>query len=499
VAVAAVAQAAHGGEMLIEDFDGDVIDLQRWSILDQPGDGVTIRQENGRLEFSSAGGFSSGAAAIFSRDAFSTDTDIRVIVDYNLTVENPGASAVGLNVALFNGGDAASEDRIDIAIFRSGSLFFVDWFFIADGAQVDSGFSQTTANVDELTLFYRAATDTLTVSSDESASSDPVAVVIHGVVQHTGTQGLQLYLGGFVSGATSAVNGSDAFYDNLLVDGCIADGGDGGDDGSAPLYLDARDDSDSFRRGTAADDRLGWSVRYAGDIDQDGISDVIVGVPHDDATANNAGSVSVLAGADGTLIFERHGVAAGDWLGFTAEGAGDWNGDGGRQGKRPATSSAPAWPGWVTSTMTGLTTSSWAPRSTTWAVKMPGGPTFTSARAVRWGRARRGAWPAGNSAGSWPRPVTSTMTATMISRSPRRSTIRRAAIPARSSCTPAEPGTGSLRSKAGRPVIAWAGPWPVSVTWMTTATPILSSVRSTRTRPAPMRARRTWLAALTGG
>ena len=328
VAVAAVAQAAHGGEMLIEDFDGDVIDLQRWSILDQPGDGVTIRQENGRLEFSSAGGFSSGAAAIFSRDAFSTDTDIRVIVDYNLTVENPGASAVGLNVALFNGGDAASEDRIDIAIFRSGSLFFVDWFFIADGAQVDSGFSQTTANVDELTLFYRAATDTLTVSSDESASSDPVAVVIHGVVQHTGTQGLQLYLGGFVSGATSAVNGSDAFYDNLLVDGCIADGGDGGDDGSAPLYLDARDDSDSFRRGTAADDRLGWSVRYAGDIDQDGISDVIVGVPHDDATANNAGSVSVLAGADGTLIFERHGVAAGDWLGLTADGAGDWNGDG---------------------------------------------------------------------------------------------------------------------------------------------------------------------------
>ena len=92
--------------------------------------------------------------------------------------------------------------------------------------------------------------------------------------------------------------------------------------------------------GDAADDRMGFSVSSAGDVNGDGYEDVIVGARYNDAGGSNAGAAYVifgkasgfgtidltgLAAADGFII---QGDAAGDVAGGSVAGAGDVNGDG---------------------------------------------------------------------------------------------------------------------------------------------------------------------------
>ncbi len=81
-------------------------------------------------------------------------------------------------------------------------------------------------------------------------------------------------------------------------------------------------------KGAAVGDRFGASVAGAGDVDCDGCDDVIVGAPHADGNGPSSGSVSVFSGRDGSLLFYTEGAAAGDWLGFSVDGAGDVDRDG---------------------------------------------------------------------------------------------------------------------------------------------------------------------------
>jgi len=101
--------------------------------------------------------------------------------------------------------------------------------------------------------------------------------------------------------------------------------------------------SDGFRLdGAATNDRSGRSVSAAGDIDGDGLDDLIVGADRTDPNANtDAGSgyvvfgknspfaaslaLSALNGSDG---FRLDGAAAGDRAGYSVSAAGDINGDG---------------------------------------------------------------------------------------------------------------------------------------------------------------------------
>ncbi|MEM9378612.1 MAG: FG-GAP-like repeat-containing protein [Planctomycetota bacterium] len=80
--------------------------------------------------------------------------------------------------------------------------------------------------------------------------------------------------------------------------------------------------------GPAPGDVLGTSIAPAGDVNADGVPDVIVGVPGDDNAAPNAGSAIVLSGADGTVLLTVYGIAAGDELGRAVGGAGDVDADG---------------------------------------------------------------------------------------------------------------------------------------------------------------------------
>jgi Ca2+-binding RTX toxin-like protein len=96
-------------------------------------------------------------------------------------------------------------------------------------------------------------------------------------------------------------------------------------------------------QGDIALDQAGWSVSSAGDVNGDGIDDVIVGVPRGDDGGDRAGEAYVIYGvagaargtvdltgldarpADGFII---QGDAAGDWAGYSVSSAGDVNGDG---------------------------------------------------------------------------------------------------------------------------------------------------------------------------
>ncbi len=66
----------------------------------------------------------------------------------------------------------------------------------------------------------------------------------------------------------------------------------------------------------------------AGDIDDDGHGDLLVGQPTDDSAAIGAGSVTVISGADGSVLATLHGALAGERLGIAVAAAGDVDGDG---------------------------------------------------------------------------------------------------------------------------------------------------------------------------
>ncbi len=112
---------------------------------------------------------------------------------------------------------------------------------------------------------------------------------------------------------------------------------------AADVDLGALDGSDGFRiDGIVAGDAGGWSVSSAGDVNGDGIDDVIVGAV--DAGPGGrllAGQIYVVFGSDlgfaatidpgaldGSDGFRINGVAEGDLSGMSVSRAGDVNGDG---------------------------------------------------------------------------------------------------------------------------------------------------------------------------
>ena len=93
--------------------------------------------------------------------------------------------------------------------------------------------------------------------------------------------------------------------------------------------------------GQAADDRNGTSVASAGDVNGDGLADLIVGADYSDpAAGSNAGrsyvvfgkatstpiNLSAIAGGNGGFVI--NGQCSGDWIGWSVASAGDVNGDG---------------------------------------------------------------------------------------------------------------------------------------------------------------------------
>lgn len=83
--------------------------------------------------------------------------------------------------------------------------------------------------------------------------------------------------------------------------------------------------------GASPDDLFGTLVSGAGDVNGDGYDDVIAGSPQNDSAGDNAGSAYIFFGGqamDSVPDVNMTGEATCDWFGYSVSGAGDVNGDG---------------------------------------------------------------------------------------------------------------------------------------------------------------------------
>lgn len=90
--------------------------------------------------------------------------------------------------------------------------------------------------------------------------------------------------------------------------------------------------ADVIMTGEAADDNFGFSVSSAGDVNDDGFNDVIVGAPQNDAfSLNNAGRAYIYFGGstmNNVADVILSGLTINDKLGNSVSPAGDMNADG---------------------------------------------------------------------------------------------------------------------------------------------------------------------------
>lgn len=100
----------------------------------------------------------------------------------------------------------------------------------------------------------------------------------------------------------------------------------------AGLGLTALTNAQSLIRSVDGDgiyDRMGAAVANAGDVNNDGHPDLIVGAPEDfQIFFNGPGFARVISGADGSTLRTFVGDQPGDLFGFAVAGVGDLNGDG---------------------------------------------------------------------------------------------------------------------------------------------------------------------------
>ena len=116
-------------------------------------------------------------------------------------------------------------------------------------------------------------------------------------------------------------------FDDLIV-GAPLDDNNGSSSGSARVFSGATGAILYTFNGDAADDRFGFSVSGAGDVNNDGFADVIIGAIGDDDNGSSSGSARVFSGATGAILHAFNGGSAGDSFGASVSGAGDVNNDG---------------------------------------------------------------------------------------------------------------------------------------------------------------------------
>jgi hypothetical protein len=90
-------------------------------------------------------------------------------------------------------------------------------------------------------------------------------------------------------------------------------------------------------------DRFGVSVAGVGDVNHDGIPDLLVGAPENDQLASNGGMARVFSGRSGAVLRTIYGATPNGYLGLSVAGVGDVDGDGraeflvGAPGESPTT------------------------------------------------------------------------------------------------------------------------------------------------------------------
>ena len=169
-----------------------------------------------------------------------------------------------------------------------------------------------------------------------------------GVVNSRGRGFVNILSGASVSGAgdvngdglDDVIVGAYYHYDDRTGASYVVFGKTNNDMVELSAIADDDDGAGFIIKGVDTGDRSGISVSGAGDINGDGLDDLIIGARDADSNGNNSGASYLVFGkSDGNAVelslielgfggFVINGVSAGDQSGVSVSGAGDVNGDG---------------------------------------------------------------------------------------------------------------------------------------------------------------------------
>ncbi len=315
--------AVSDGFMIRGDSAGDLLGGSVSGAGDINGDGI------GDLIVGAPGGDDGGSNAGEAYVIYGQTGTTRGLVDLTGVLPSEGFRIQGAAVGDFAGysvsdaGDVNGDGIGDLIIGASGGD---DGGSDAGEAYVVYGKTGSTRGTIDLTSL--SAADGFIIRGDTASDQAGVSVSAAGDINGDGIDDLIV---GAHYGNDGGVSAGEAY---------VVYGKSGSTRGTLDLTAPAATDGFVIR-GDSAGDRAGRSVSGAGDVNGDGIDDLIVGAPYGDDGGVDSGEAYVIYGQSGTtrgLIdltgvlpsegFRIQGDNAGELTGWSVASAGDINGDG---------------------------------------------------------------------------------------------------------------------------------------------------------------------------